>query len=137
MIKLPRVAPIPMPTRSAVERPVDEALIALGTMIVEEVGIPDEKLEVKGPEAIKLGIDNVVVDESDDCPEDALEIDGGAVVEVLVVVAGAGGCVVWLLTVDCVAGDDRVPLCSAEHTLKAFCLAVGTASTPVQTPSLI
>lgn len=29
------------------------------------------------------------------------------------------------------------PLCTAEHNLKAFCLAVGTASTPEQSPSRI
>jgi len=129
-IKVPRVTPIPIPTCSAVVRPVVEVLTALGAEIIEDVGDRGGNVRAVGSETADVELCEVEsVCDVETGPDEMRE---GVVDPVCKV-----GCVldVAALAVDVAAAD--VPLCTAEHTLKAFCLAVATASTPVQRPSRI
>ncbi|KAL2064639.1 hypothetical protein VTL71DRAFT_3776 [Oculimacula yallundae] len=138
IISEPIVTPRPIPTRSAVLNPVVDVLIGLGTEFVEfgeDCCVVDEevlKVFVVGTEE---GERVCVADDPGEEVNEA-EIDGPDV-ESEEDKASTTEDPSEELACPADGVATAVPLCTAEHTLKAFCLAVGTASAPVQRPSRI
>lgn len=116
-------------------------------------GVRDEVVDVligvRGTESVEVDVAGAVDDAKDWLVDDGepvpivpgvpaldvgAEVDFGGTVEVNKVVPPT---LVTLLvpTPLPVVGTDDAPVPTELHTLKAFCLAVGTASTPVHTPA--
>ncbi|KAL5322329.1 hypothetical protein ACEPPN_010302 [Leptodophora sp. 'Broadleaf-Isolate-01'] len=130
-INNPRVTPIPIPNRSAVLNPDVDVLMTLGAVMIEDVGIDDCDVDEVDPETMAV-VELDGIERGCDVDVESEETGRGVVDESCV---GVFVLDEMVLPADGVATG--VPLCTVEHNLKAFCLAVGTASTPVQRPSRI